>query len=83
MFICTKRKKGHVMTTDPKLVNQFLSTVSYPIDTANLIKFARQRGANDQILRVFERLPQKTFNSQQDLQDAMRGLGISGETSKR
>jgi len=71
------------MNIEPKLVNQFLSAVSYPISTADLIKFARQRSVNDQIMSALERLPQKTFISQQDLQDAMKGVGISGGTSKR
>jgi Protein of unknown function (DUF2795) len=66
------------MSFDPGQVNQLLSQIHYPIGKAQLVQFAQQHGANDQIMDVVNRLPDKTYNSQQELQDALGGLGNLG-----
>jgi Protein of unknown function (DUF2795) len=67
------------MNFDPGQLNQLLSHVPYPIGKAHLVQFAQQHGANEQIMRLLERLPEKTFNSQQEVQDSLGGLGNLGD----
>jgi len=59
-------------------LNQLLSHLPYPISTADLVQFARQHGANDQILSMLERLPDKTFNSPEDIKNTFGGLSNLG-----
>ncbi len=66
------------MNIDPGHINQLLNHVPYPIGKANLLQFAQQHGANDQIMGVLNRLPDKTFHSAQEVQDALGGLGNIG-----
>ena len=66
------------MSFDPGQINQLLSQIHYPIGKAQLVQFAQQHGANDQIMGVINQLPDKTYNSQQELQDALGGFGNLG-----
>jgi hypothetical protein len=66
------------MNFDPGQLNQLLSHVPYPIGKAQLVQFAQQHGANEQIIGLLQRLPDKTFNSQQEVQDLLGGLGNLG-----
>jgi hypothetical protein len=60
-------------------IRELLGQVSFPITRENLVQFARQRGANDAIVGVLEKLPDKLFDSQQDiLQNLQKGLGNIG-----
>lgn len=59
-------------------INQLLSHLPYPISTADLVQFARQHGANDQILSMLERLPDKTFNSPEDIKNTFGSLSNLG-----
>jgi hypothetical protein len=76
--VCGK-KKGNKMNFDPGQLNQLLSQIPYPIGKAQLVQFVQQHGANDQIMGLLEHLPDKTFNSQQEVQDALGGLGNLGD----
>ena len=67
------------MNFDPQMVNQVLSTIKYPVGKDNLVQMAQQRGANDQIISVLKRLPNKTFNSPQEVQSAFEGIGKPGQ----
>jgi hypothetical protein len=66
------------MNFDPGQLNQVLSYIPYPIGKAQLMQFAQQHGANEQIIGLLDRLPDKTFNSQQEVQDTLGGLGDLG-----
>jgi Protein of unknown function (DUF2795) len=67
------------MNIDPGQLNQLLNLVPYPIGKTQLIDFVRQQGVNDQIIGLLEHLPDITFNSAQDVQNALSGfLGILG-----
>ena len=66
------------MNLDPGQLSQLLSRVPYPIGKAQLVQFAQQHGANEQIICLLDRLPDKTFNSQQEVQDSLGGLGNLG-----
>jgi len=72
-------KKGDVMSIDTQMVNQLLDAVPYPVSKNNLIQMAQQIGASDQIVSVLQRLPDKTFNSRQELQSVFEGQGKQGQ----
>jgi hypothetical protein len=65
------------MNIDPGMVNQLLGALQYPISKNSLIQTAQQKGANNQVISVLQRLPDKTFNSPQDVQNALSKLGAS------
>ena len=66
------------MNFDLSQASQLLNHVPYPIGKSHLIDFAKQRGANDQIMGMLDRLPDKTFNSAEDVQNSLGGLGNLG-----
>jgi len=66
------------MNFDPGQLNQLLSHIPFPIGKADLVRLAQQHGANDQIMGLLNHLPDKTFNSSQEVQDALGGLGDLG-----
>jgi hypothetical protein len=70
-----KRKRGNVMNLDLGQLTPLLNQVPYPVGTTELIQFAQQHGANEQILDLLSRLPGKTFNSSQDVINTLSGLG--------
>ncbi len=61
------------MNIDLGFVNQILSQAHFPIGKNDLIQFAQQRGANDQIIGALQQLPDKTFNSAQDILGSLGG----------
>jgi len=63
------------MNFDPGMVNQVLNAIPYPVGKAQIIQLARQAGANDQIIGMLDHLPDKTFNSAQEVQNSFQGLG--------
>ena len=66
------------MNFDSGLIDQALNFLPYPIDKNKLIGMARQFGANDQIIGILDKLPDKTFNNAQEVKDALGGLGNPG-----
>ena len=66
------------MNFDPGQLNQLLGHVPFPIGKADLVRIAQQHGVNDQIMGLLNHLPDKTFNSSQEVQDALGGLGNLG-----
>jgi Protein of unknown function (DUF2795) len=64
------------MNIDANLVNQILSKLPYPISKTQLLQTAQQHGANAQVMSVLQRLPDKTYNSSQDLENELKGLGL-------
>jgi hypothetical protein len=73
-----KRKGGNEMNLDLGQLTPLLNQVPYPIGTTQLIQFAQQHGANEQILELLSQLPGKTFNSSQDVINTLNGLGNLG-----
>ena len=74
----TPKKVGNVMNFDLGQAMQLLDHVPYPIGKSHLVQFAQQHGANEQIMGMLERLPDKTFNSSQEVKDMLGGLGNLG-----
>jgi hypothetical protein len=69
-------RKVTLMNIDPKFVNQVLNKVPYPISKTQLIQEAQQLGVNPQVMSVLQRIPDKTYNSSQDLEKELKNLGI-------
>jgi hypothetical protein len=57
-----------------QLKNILLNSVPYPIGKAQLIDILRQQRVSDQVIAQLERLPDMTFNSAQDVQNALGGI---------
>ena len=66
------------MNFDFGQISQLLDRVPYPIGKTQLTQFAQQHGANEQIMSLLERLPEKTFNSSQEVKDTLGGSGNLG-----
>lgn len=66
------------MSVNSGQISQLLNKIPFPIGKADLVRQARQMGANNQIISALERLPDKTFNSSQELQKELGGLGNLG-----
>ncbi len=62
------------MNVDPGQISQLLNKLPFPISKNDLVQKAQQAGANDQIVGVLNRLPDKTYNSPQDLQNDLGGM---------
>lgn len=63
------------MGIDLGQLDQLLSHIPYPIGTKDLVQLAKQHGANDQIVGMLEHLPEKTFNSPDDIKNTVGSLG--------
>ena len=64
------------MNIDPNMINQVLNKIPYPIGKDQLIQLARKQGVNDQVTGMLDKfLPNKTFNSAQDLQTLISNMG--------
>jgi hypothetical protein len=67
------------MSIDPSQIQQLIQGAHFPIDKNGLIQLAQQHGANSTITGALQHLPDKTFNSVQDVQKELGGgLGNLG-----
>ena len=66
------------MNLDPGMINQIINMIPYPIGKAQLLQFAQEHNASPQIMTVLQMLPDKTYNSAQDLQNDLSNLGNLG-----
>ena len=69
-----ERERYKLMNIDSTQINQLLSQIPYPIGKSHIVQFAQQHGANSQIMNALNMLPDKTFNSAQDIQNMLSGL---------
>jgi hypothetical protein len=74
MYDSDSKERGAHMGIDLGQVDQLLNKISYPINTSGLVQFAKQHGANDQIISILERLPDQTFNSPDDIKNTFGNL---------
>jgi uncharacterized protein DUF2795 len=72
------KKRGDSMNIDIGQLDQLLNKIPYPISTTDLVQFAKQHSTNDRILGLLERLPNKTFNSPEDIKNTFGILGNLG-----
>jgi hypothetical protein len=66
------------MNIDPKLLDQALGALPYPIGKDKLIQIARQFGANDQIVGLLGNLPDMQFNSPEEIKSMLGNLSNLG-----
>jgi Protein of unknown function (DUF2795) len=59
------------MAVNPIQLQKHLSGVDYPASKEELVKHARQRGADQEALRTLESLPRDRFNSPNDVSEAV------------
>jgi len=63
------------MNIDPTMVNQFLDKLQYPIGKAQIVRFAKERKANEQVMSLIEKLPDNlTFNSAEEIKSKVASL---------
>ncbi len=66
------------MNIDSKQVQQtlgqVLEQVQFPVNKNTLIQAAQRFGANDQVVSMLQKLPDISFNSTQDVQNALGSL---------
>jgi len=62
------------MGIDLGQVDQLLNKIPYPINKAGLVQFAKQHGANDQVVNMIDQMPDKTFNSPDDIKNTFGNL---------
>ena len=55
------------MNLDPEMINRILTMIPYPIGKAQLVQFAQEHNVNLQIMMVLQMLPDKTYNSPQEV----------------
>jgi DNA topoisomerase VI subunit B len=55
----------------PKEVEKHLKGVDYPAKKTDLIKKARQEGANEQIIEALQQMPGEVFNKPTDVTKAI------------
>ncbi len=66
------------MQSNPELLNKVLNALPYPLSTQSLIQQAHDHGASDEIVGMLGHLPNKTFNSAQDVQALLGGGDLGG-----
>ncbi len=63
-------------------VERYVRNANYPADKSDLMDYARQQNAPDDVVRALDRLPEQRFNSAMDVTRSMsegsRGMGSSG-----
>jgi mRNA-degrading endonuclease HigB of HigAB toxin-antitoxin module len=62
------------MSFDLGQVDQLLNHIPYPISKADFVQFAKEHGANDLVVSMLDRLPDKTFNSPDDIKNLFGNL---------
>ncbi|HEV7961218.1 MAG TPA: DUF2795 domain-containing protein [Actinoplanes sp.] len=59
------------MTTNPIQLQKYLGGVDYPTDKKTLIERAKEKGADDDVIRTLQSLPLDRFNSPNDVSEAL------------
>ncbi|SFQ03975.1 Protein of unknown function [Amycolatopsis arida] len=59
--------------SNPIQMQKFLSGVDYPCGKDDLVRHARGQGADDQVLRRLEELPDRTYDGPNAVSEAYAG----------
>lgn len=70
------------MPVNPVRVQTFLGGLDYPVDKAQLIQRAREKGADRTVLDTLEAMPERTYASPKDVTEAI-GEEFRGEPKAR
>jgi hypothetical protein len=65
------------MTVNPVQLQKFLGGIDYPADKQTLVQRARDKGADDNVIRTLQNLPGDRFNSPNDVSEAIGTLKSS------
>jgi hypothetical protein len=71
-------KRGILMNIDPQMLDQALGMLKYPVGKQQLIDLAEQFNVNPQIVGLLNNLPDKQFNSPEEIKSLIGGLGNLG-----
>lgn len=63
------------MPVNPIQVQKFLGGLDYPIAKQELVEHAKSNGADDEVMATLEQLPFESFNSPNDVSEAIGKLG--------
>ncbi len=56
---------------NPIQVQKFLKGVDYPVSKADLVRHAREQGADERVVATLEGLPQEQFDTPADVSQAI------------
>lgn len=56
---------------NPVQVQKYLGGINYPVNKADLTRYAEAHGADDNVRAVLQELPNQTFNSPKDVSEAI------------
>ncbi len=59
---------------NPVQVQKFLGGIDYPTDKQTLLRTAQQHGADDNVCQLLQQLPDQSFNSPNDVSEAIGKL---------
>jgi hypothetical protein len=71
-------KRGYLMNIDPKMLDQALGMLPYPVGKQQLIQLAEQFNLNPTIVGLINNLPDQQFNSPEEIKSLIGGLGNLG-----
>jgi hypothetical protein len=66
--------KTETTVPTPIQVQKFLGGVDYPADKSSLVKRAKDNGADENVLNALNQMPERTFNSPNDVSEEMGKL---------
>ncbi|GHO42334.1 DUF2795 domain-containing protein [Ktedonospora formicarum] len=66
------------MNMDFGQVNQVIDRLPYPVSKSNLVQMVQQSGIAPQMTAVLDRLPDKTYNTPDELKNDLKSLGNLG-----
>jgi hypothetical protein len=86
-FLRAPRRISHQAAEIPKApvnpiqVEKFLKGIDYPVSKADLIKYAQQHGADENVCAALEQLHDQTFNGPVDVSKAIGEINRKGQES--
>ena len=63
-----------MVTVNPVQLKKTLVEVDYPTSKHNLVKYAELKGADETILRALKRLPDKQYETLENVRKAMEDI---------
>ncbi len=63
------------MAVNPIQAQKYLKGVDYPASKDDIVKKAKQEGADDELQDTLQRLPEETYETPADVSKAIGGLG--------
>jgi hypothetical protein len=67
-----------MVQVNPIQVEKFLKGIDYPVNKADLLKYAQQHGADETVCAALERLPDQTFEGPVSVSKAIGELDREG-----